>query len=191
MKHNGKEKILDVILTLFAEKGYKETSMQDIADRADLTKGGLYHYIDSKEEALYQIHERAIGLFDQGARDICAKPEEPVIQLERLIVEHVRLIDSHHREIKVAYQGIQFLSDEHKVAIIKSRDRYLQYFIDTLSEAMAQGEIRPGEAKMIALFIMGATNWIHTWYKIEGSKSASEIGELFAGYILNGIRGQS
>lgn len=191
MKHNGKEKILDVILTLFAEKGYYETSMQDIADHADLTKGGLYHYLDSKEEALYQIHERAMELFDQGARNICAKPEDPVIQLEKLIIEHVKLIDSHHREIKVAYQGIQFLNDEHKVAIVNSRDQYLQYFIDVLSKAMAQGGIQPGDAKMIALFIMGATNWIHTWYKRDGSKSASEIGELFAAYILNGIKGQS
>lgn len=50
-------KILDVAMRLFVERGYEQTSMQNIIDElGGLTKGAVYHHFSSKEEILSLIH---------------------------------------------------------------------------------------------------------------------------------------
>ncbi len=52
------EKIVDVSIKLFIEKGYKQTIIQDILDALNLSKGGLYHHFKSKEEILEAVKEK-------------------------------------------------------------------------------------------------------------------------------------
>ena len=53
------EKILDVSQRLFLEKGYDNTTIQDIVDHLDgLTKGAVYHHFKSKEEIMDAVGDR-------------------------------------------------------------------------------------------------------------------------------------
>ncbi|WP_018249938.1 TetR/AcrR family transcriptional regulator [Orenia marismortui] len=54
-KIDSKEKILQTASRLFIKKGYKGTSLNTIAKESGLTKGGIYHYFDSKEDLYYQV----------------------------------------------------------------------------------------------------------------------------------------
>ena len=47
-----KDKVLLAAEELFSEKGYENTSIQDIIDKAEVSKGGLYHHFESKEKIL-------------------------------------------------------------------------------------------------------------------------------------------
>lgn len=60
-KNSGQtfERILDVSEKLFLEKGYENTSIQDILDElGDLTKGAIYYYFKHKKEIFYAITNR-------------------------------------------------------------------------------------------------------------------------------------
>jgi len=52
------EKVLDAAVDLFLIMGYERTSMNAIAQKAGLTKGGLYHHFSSKEEILIYVNNR-------------------------------------------------------------------------------------------------------------------------------------
>ncbi|PKM95412.1 MAG: hypothetical protein CVU84_04920 [Firmicutes bacterium HGW-Firmicutes-1] len=53
LKHNAKKKeLVDTAEKLFLEKGYEETSIEDILKATALSKGGFYHYFKSKDEIL-------------------------------------------------------------------------------------------------------------------------------------------
>ncbi|EXG88410.1 transcriptional regulator, TetR family [Clostridium sp. ASBs410] len=59
------EKIIETSTQLFIEKGYEQTSIQDILDALNLSKGGLYHHFKSKEEILEVVmHKRAQYISD-------------------------------------------------------------------------------------------------------------------------------
>lgn len=58
--------IMDVAAKLFFEKGYDKTSLQDIINATNLSKGAIYHHFDSKEDIFEAIAER-IG--DENTRD--------------------------------------------------------------------------------------------------------------------------
>ena len=62
--------ILDAAEKLFFEHGYDRTSVQDILDALDMSKGGFYHYFDAKETVLREISERrALTRFEKLTDD--------------------------------------------------------------------------------------------------------------------------
>ena len=55
MTIDSKEKILNIAFKMFVHKGYQGTSLNGIAKQSGLTKGGIYHYFESKEDLYYQV----------------------------------------------------------------------------------------------------------------------------------------
>jgi AcrR family transcriptional regulator len=53
-----RERILDIALELFSEKGYDKTSLRDIAERLGTTKAALYYHFARKEDILFELHMR-------------------------------------------------------------------------------------------------------------------------------------
>lgn len=52
------EKLLDETERLIKEKGCQKTTLKDIMERTGLTKGGIYHYVESKNELFAQLMSR-------------------------------------------------------------------------------------------------------------------------------------
>ena len=61
-KNKRKSNIAKIGAKLFSKKGFAETSMDDIAAAAKLSKGGIYHYFSSKTEVLYFILDNFMDL---------------------------------------------------------------------------------------------------------------------------------
>src|SRR5207302_6008468 len=56
------DRILASAVALFAEQGFDATTVQQVVDRAEVTKGALYHYFDSKDDLLYELYHALIGV---------------------------------------------------------------------------------------------------------------------------------
>jgi AcrR family transcriptional regulator len=56
-----RDAILDAALSTFAELGYNQATLNDVADRLGVTKGCLYHYFESKEKLLVELIKDRIG----------------------------------------------------------------------------------------------------------------------------------
>ncbi|MCT2590049.1 TetR/AcrR family transcriptional regulator [Streptomyces sp. N2-109] len=54
---NTRQRIQDVALELFAERGYEKTSLREIAEQLDVTKAALYYHFKTKEDILLSIFE--------------------------------------------------------------------------------------------------------------------------------------
>mgnify|MGYP001605212407 FL=1 len=67
------QELLDAALGVFAERGYRNTRIDDVAEAAGVTKGAVYHYFATKEElllrAIESYHDRAFGEIDAVLRD--------------------------------------------------------------------------------------------------------------------------
>lgn len=80
------QEILDAALTVFAERGYRNTRLEDVGEAAGVTKGAIYHYFANKEDlllrAIEQRSEEAFGRIEEIVRDKSA----PVSTRLRLVV---------------------------------------------------------------------------------------------------------
>lgn len=59
------QRIQDVALELFADKGYDKTSLREIAERLDVTKAALYYHFKTKEDILVSLVEDHFGRVDE------------------------------------------------------------------------------------------------------------------------------
>jgi AcrR family transcriptional regulator len=57
-----RERILDIALELFTERGYDKTSLRDIAERLGTTKAALYYHFERKEDIFLELHLRLHAL---------------------------------------------------------------------------------------------------------------------------------
>lgn len=69
------ERIVDAAIKLFIEKGYEQTTIQDILDALNLSKGGLYHHFKSKEEILEVVKQKRAQCVTDMLREIIEKAD--------------------------------------------------------------------------------------------------------------------
>jgi AcrR family transcriptional regulator len=83
------QELLDAALTVFAERGYRNSRIDDVADAAGVTKGAVYHYFATKEElllrAIEHYHDRAFAEIGAALRDVGG----PVSARIRLLLRRV------------------------------------------------------------------------------------------------------
>jgi len=95
IRTQSEQKILDAALELFANKGFKATSISQIAKAAGVSKGLMYNYFDSKTELLRKIVRNAINdgiaLMDHAINDF----EHPEEELEHLIMDSIDYYKEH------------------------------------------------------------------------------------------------
>jgi AcrR family transcriptional regulator len=92
IRHTTTEKLLKTALSLFCDKGYHSTSIEDIARQAEISKGLLYHYFKSKEEVLAALVEIRINdvLVVMNAAKAKSTPAKQIRHIAEGALEDVR-----------------------------------------------------------------------------------------------------
>ncbi|MEV6153684.1 helix-turn-helix domain-containing protein [Nonomuraea sp. NPDC052129] len=70
-----RERIQRVAMELFAERGYDKTTLQEVAERLEITRPALYYHFRTKEEILASIAEGFIASLDELAEWARAQPD--------------------------------------------------------------------------------------------------------------------
>lgn len=184
-----KLEILRCAAEAFRRNGFAATTMEEIARRLHMTKGNLYYYFKSKEEILYFCQDYSLDLLLARLEEVRASAAPPDEQLHRLIRDQVSIILD---ELKASAMHADFhmLSPRRLRAIIRKRDQYERGIREIIREGMAQGIFRDGDPKLLAFAILGAINWTVRWFSPQGPRSAQEIGEVFAEYLVRGLRAE-
>ncbi|WP_027408330.1 TetR/AcrR family transcriptional regulator [Anoxybacteroides tepidamans] len=184
-----KEKIIDISMTLFEQKGFSDTSIQDIVDALGVTKGTFYYYFKSKEELLMDIHLRYIeGLLEKQkeiAEDRSKTAKEKLFDIVYMLIHN---IEKQGRQARIFFREMRHLSEEHLHNIKEKRDQF-RYGVQALIEqGMAEGEFREDLIPKIAtLTILGAANWSYQWFKPDGDYSDAEVARQMVRILLSGI----
>ncbi|EPZ45889.1 TetR/AcrR family transcriptional regulator [Alicyclobacillus acidoterrestris] len=187
MSSNKQNEIALAAVKLFEQKGYRATSVQDIADAVGLQKGSLYHYITSKEDLLMQIAHQAILQFNQQLQSILAEDISAREKLERMIRAHLTMSIENLETTTVLWREAFSLGEGPQEVIARMSDEYLNLVTQILTEGVANGEFQVAEPRVTALAILGACNWVYRWYQSNGSLDASDISSVFSNLFLNGL----
>ena len=154
-----KIQILDAAEKLFFEKGYEQTSIQDILDALSLSKGGFYHYFDSKQSMLKEICERrAMARFEKLTGELYLSRRSPIDKLN-LLLNQVNLFETESAQfaaliLKICYQERDVAIREHtrRIAI----EKLIPYINDVVGEGIEDGVLHtryPMEIGKLALML--------------------------------------
>ncbi|AIF44918.1 MULTISPECIES: TetR/AcrR family transcriptional regulator [Virgibacillus] len=185
-----KERMTAQSIKLFEKKGFSQTSIQDIVNELDVTKGTFYYYFSSKEQLLMDIHSDYITQLLSRQQKIIQ--QEEISQLEkirRIISLLITDIADKGSSARVFFREIRHLKSENIEQIKQQRNEFRFNIEKTLDEGKEKGEFREGlRSDMIAFGILGVTNWSYQWYKPDGTITPDELAEIYTDMILNGIK---
>ena len=186
---DSRQEILRTAARLFQQGGYDATSMNDVAAALKLSKGGLYHHFQSKDEILFEIMDHAMELTEgrvlAPVRGI-ANPEERLRMLIRLHIEVV--LSPRDREITVMLHENHPLPPTLRKRINTRKKEYV-HFVESLIAEVQRARPSKGAvtARAAAFALLGMVNWIYQWYKPEGDLQAQTIVPQFTELIFGGI----
>jgi TetR/AcrR family transcriptional regulator len=180
--------ILKSAAKAFRKLGYHGATVEQIAAALHMKKGNLYYYFKNKEAILFACHQysldRLMQLLDEADRSGLAPDEK----LRRLIVAFVHtILDELHGT--ALFLDLEALSAAHLRAVIVRRDQFDRGVRRIVEEGMSSGLFAPGDPKLLAFALFGAVNWIPRWYNPEGAASSQTIADLFANYLIAGLKG--
>lgn len=154
------EKILDTAQQLFLEKGYDNTTIQDIVDHlGGLSKGAVYHHFKSKEEIIDAVSDRMFSVNNPFEK---VKDRSDLNGLEKLR-EAIRLNQSDEAQNNIVVQSIPLTRNPRLlVEMIDSNRRILTpYYEELLEEGNRDGSIHTEYAREIAELIPMLTSlWL-------------------------------
>ena len=183
----ARETLLAVAAELFARKGYRATTLDDIAGELGLKKASLYHYIKSKDDLLCEIYQQ---IFDRIEAAVApnSRLDMPVDErLRRMIHAHIQVVAAERDSLSVAFQEEAELPEDLQRAIRHRKRAHEGMFEKVIAEGQREGVFRPGSVRLMVLALLGMCNWMHKWYK-PTRYSVDELAAEFALTVESGIR---
>jgi AcrR family transcriptional regulator len=185
-----KDKLIKTSIELFGEKGFSETSIQDIVNENEVTKGTFYYYFNSKEELLLKIHLDYINdLIEKQEKVFKDDSKSCREKLHDLVLTLIKNINGQGQSARVFFREMRNLKDEHLSEVVKRRDQYRENFQNLIEEGIRNGEFRNDlRPDMVTLAILGITNWSYFWYDSDGEVSEEELTRIYVSLILSGFQ---
>ncbi|MEZ5428500.1 MAG: TetR/AcrR family transcriptional regulator [Pyrinomonadaceae bacterium] len=194
MARNGSKKNQDraqeICLTaaqIFFSKGYNATSLNDIAEALNITKAGLYYYVEGKQDLLYRIIQMGLDNVRNEvlnpARDI-VDPEE---RLRFIIYNHARLSAGGDHAVIIISHEVNELSFTQKEETLKRRREYFDFIRDTMVELRDQGKLEEVDLTTATFTILGMIIWLSRWFSSKGKMSVENVCEDVCEMAMRGI----
>lgn len=183
-----KSKIKQQSISLFERKGFSETSIQDIVEALDVTKGTFYYYFQSKEQLLMEIHSTYIDDLLRRQKEIDAMPTSNKEKLVGIIHLLIGDIQAQGPSGRVFFREMRHLADDNAEDVKRKREEFRLNIEKLIRQGIETGEFRKTlQPDMTAFTILGVTNWSYQWFNPTGEISAQRLAEIYGDLILNGI----
>lgn len=178
-------RILDSACEIFAQKGYHNASVRDVASATGVSPAGLYYYFESKEELLHLILEACLApLMDRIKEDIC-DIQDPALRLRAIVGAHLAHFDGHQKEMRVLVHEWQALTGPFGESIRRLMRDYARIVIRTFKELSPEKGSKELRASAFGLF--GMLTWVDQWYSPGRDLPLDQLADRFAGFLLAGV----
>lgn len=179
-----KSQILQAAAELFGTKGFKATTVRDIAERAGVLSGSLYAHIDTKEDLLVEVVRQAAQAFTEVLAPIVASSRDPREKLRLAVHAHIGVIAASRAWSAVYLDEETAFSDSGRQEVRRLRRAYEEYWTAILEEGVRQGIFVIDDLPLARLFTLSALNGIHRWYNPQGRLSAGAIADRYTDMLL-------
>lgn len=179
--------VVDAAARRFELQGFHGTSLQHIADDVGITKAALYHYLDSKEQLLFLIHDAFVSTMLASAEQFIAEHDEPVEQLTFFVTDILDTVANYRPYVKAFFRDYGVLEGELQAELREKRAHYEQLVETTIRAGIEQGTFSASlDPHRAALFLFGACNWSFQWYRSD-KDDVQELSRQWIQMLMSGF----
>jgi len=181
------DRVLTSAARLFAEDGFAATSVRAVAERARLTKAGLYYHIKEKEDLLFRICERSIQEILDGARAALVRESDAASRLTALVRNHCGFFFRHPHNLTVLNRDMGALTGAQREAIRALEMEYLELIREVFRLGQKQGRFRKLDPTVAAFGLLGVLNTFDRWYDPAGPVKPEALVEQVETLLMRGV----
>lgn len=184
-----REELLAIAAGLFAEKGFKNTTVRDIADAAGILSGSLYHHFDSKESMVDEILQTFQTELFAAYDAVLASNDDARTKIEKAVRLSFQAIDQHPHEVAIFQNDAAHLGGFERFGYLAERNEQSRnVWMTLLTEGVASGALRADLDITLTYRFIRDTVWVAVrWYRPGGGLSHEAIASQYLTILLDGI----
>lgn len=184
--YSRRDEILRAAGELFRRNGYHATSMRELARRLNVQGASLYAHIDSKEELLREIVDRAADAFIASAQSV-PHDAPPLERLKLFVHGHLKVVEAEIETATVFFHEWTHLSGEARGYVVERRDAYEAQLKGIITAGSASGDFTVDDVDVATLLTLSTLNWSYQWLDPHGRLPLEELTALYTDYILGAL----
>lgn len=180
--------ITDAAMEVFLEKGYQNTTMENIAKNAGLSKGGLYHYFKSKDMILIHVNQKISAEIEKIMKNAFKKSsvKEGILTYIR---NYLKYWLEHLKETTFLFLSITKIMENQELLEYYQMytEDYISYFQEAFKRGVQSGEFIEHNVKTSALTLTAALDGIISYMIMDSELKLDEIMKHFEEKFINPI----
>lgn len=186
---NGSKKdaIVKKAASLFRHKGFKASSMRELAEKVGVEAPSLYNHIGSKSELLQHICFNVANEFTLQLQQLEETQQTVVKKLEQLIRFHIKMMLLSYDELYVANHEWKHLEDPYLSNFLSQRKLYESSMVQLVKEGVRQKELKNIHPYVAVLTILSAVRGLEFWQRHKKDIPADVLENNMVNQLLNGL----
>ena len=182
------QQIVDGACRVFFRKGYHPTTTRDIAKECGISIGQLYHYISSKDDVLFLVHQHQQRIWHQRLKDADIKEDDdPLTKFKKALFHSLEFMIEHKKLIQFIYSESKYLDHKHLSQVLQMDfDNVVSYWTNMLIELKNTYPIKGDED-----FSGSVISYLLAFLALRGwtldSKSNDQHIQELVNFILRGL----
>ncbi|MCR8643375.1 TetR/AcrR family transcriptional regulator [Paenibacillus sp. N1-5-1-14] len=187
MESTTKQKIVDVSKALFAQKGYAATSIKDICEGVQCSKGAIYHHFENKEDLFNYITKQIFTASWNQWIEIASNYQN---MIDKLYVFADFFVESMQRQLSKAAEEYlkSTASEESRIQFIGYVGEYMNNFESFIEEGILSGQFKQENPKELAFIILSFYSGLADSYNFMSKDEMKLLFHKATTLLLEGIK---
>lgn len=184
---NKRRALIEAAVELMSRRGYRGTSLKEIAKELGISEPALYHYFDSKEEMLFTIYIDTLNLSLEKVRGIRQSDGSPEEKLRRVIAEFTRVV-TENKMFVIFFREKDELSPKNWKRITRGEREFVGAIRDIITDGIKDGTFKELPPTVLTFGILGMVAWVYRWFRPDGPLNRDQLIDVFSEMIIDGVR---
>lgn len=182
-----RQNILRSAAKLFAEKGFSSTTIVDLAQACQSSRGALYHYFTSKEEILTRIITEHVEAMLVSLHAIGEERLEPEAHLRAIARKIMELNAVNNAEQIVLLNDWNQLDDGTRASVGAAQRKIISIVRDAMTRVDSAHRMTPKYATTYAMSLLGSLNYTYAWYDPNGPVTPQDYADRVIDVFMSGF----
>jgi AcrR family transcriptional regulator len=184
-----RDELLRIAGAHFAQRGFKNTTVRDIADAAGILSGSLYHHFDSKESMVDELLSTFQTALFETYDDIVGSKLDARAKVDAVVRASFAAIHDHHDEVAIFQGDATYLMTFDRFAYLRQHnERFRAMWLELLEEGTRTGALRQDLDPELTYRFIRDTVWVAVnWYRPGGELTADEVADQYLSILFDGL----
>ena len=174
--------------SLFAEKGFRATTVREIADAAGILSGSLYHHFDSKESIGDELLSAFLEDVLAGYREAVKDAADPRAAIEQIVRSSTATLSRHRAALTMLQNDWSYFSAQPRFAYLRTAMKEIEEtWIDQLELGKQAGQLRADLDARLTYRLLRDILWMPTSWQSKGGWHTDQIVDGLLRLLFDGI----